>query len=251
MSTLKIDFNNLKYNLYDVLGIPQDSTNETIKKSFIKIVKKFHPDKNNALEEEIYYHIILANQILSNNILRQDYDNYLNITINTFNELKNTFEKDKKDLETILPPKEECINNYKNKIEELNKKHGYNDINLEESTMDKFNIIKQKREDIQITKEHFKDNDEFNNKFEDNKTEGKYKDQIIEYTGNVMELTAYTVNDNYTSLEDMDKLYVEDTVQHTKFSSLNRAFTINPVLKYENTKTLEEKMKEYKLERGL
>ena len=63
---MSIDFNTLKYNLYTILNVSNDADNVTIKTKFMKIIKNFHPDKNTELEEEIYYHIILANQVLLN-----------------------------------------------------------------------------------------------------------------------------------------------------------------------------------------
>ena len=42
-----------------------------------KIIKNFHPDKNSELEEDIYYHIILANQVLLNKESRKKYDNFI------------------------------------------------------------------------------------------------------------------------------------------------------------------------------
>jgi DnaJ-class molecular chaperone len=63
MSKIEIDFNNLKYNLYELLNVKQSDDSIKIKKKFMKVIKNFHPDKNSTLEEDIYYHIILANQI--------------------------------------------------------------------------------------------------------------------------------------------------------------------------------------------
>ena len=80
-------------------------------------------------------------------------------------------------------------------------------------------------------------------KFNNNKLSGKYKDQIIEYKG---ELTTYNGNDTYTNLADIDKLYIEDSILTNKYSSLDKAFTIQPIIEWNNNKTIEEKMKEYK-----
>ena len=56
MSKIEVDFNNLNYNLYELLNVSEDATEQTIKKNFIKITKTFHPDKNSELEEDIYYY---------------------------------------------------------------------------------------------------------------------------------------------------------------------------------------------------
>ena len=45
----------------------------------------------------------------------------------------------------------------------------------------------------------------------------------------------------------MDKLYIEDTIQTNKYSSLDKAFTLHPVIHIEENKmSLEEKIKKYK-----
>ena len=64
--SIEIDFNTLKYNLYEILNVDINDDDKKIKKKFIHVIKNFHPDKNSELEEDIYYHIILANQILLN-----------------------------------------------------------------------------------------------------------------------------------------------------------------------------------------
>ena len=88
---LTIEFNVLKYNLYEILNVLQSANINQIKTNYIKLIKKFHPDKNSNLEEDIYYHIIIAGQILLNNKLREEYDEYLNNKSDTYLELKNNF----------------------------------------------------------------------------------------------------------------------------------------------------------------
>ena len=126
MSKIEIDFTNLKYNLYEILNVQPDSDETKIKKNFMKLVKNFHPDKNSELEEDIYHHIILSNQILLNKESRKKYDSYLVDTAETFIELKNAFNKKCVNPEKYYPSKEESTIKFNNKIEELNKKHGFN-----------------------------------------------------------------------------------------------------------------------------
>jgi DnaJ-class molecular chaperone len=243
MSKIEIDFNNLNYNLYELLNVPYDATEQTIKKNFIKVTKTFHPDKNSELEEDIYYHIVLANQILTNKDLRNKYDLYLKEVAETFNDLKNNYNKFNKSF--VGPNEKESIQKFKIINEELNNKHGYNNNNNNNNIIDKFNKMKECRdiEEMKIEKEDIKNSKEFNIKFNNNKLSGKYKDQIIEYKG---ELTTYNGNDTYTNLADIDKLYIEDSILTNKYSSLDKAFTIQPIIEWNNTKTIEEKMKEYK-----
>jgi len=233
MSKIEIDFNNLKYNLCEILNVPPTSDESKIKKSFMKLIKNFHPDKNSELEEDIYCHIILANQILLNKDSRKKYDNYLVDTADTFNELKSSFSKIEKPSQTNADSTQ-----FNNKINELNKRHGYNSDEKSENTMDKFNKIKNNR-DITI-KQDVKNSNELNSKFMD-----LSKDQLVTYTGNPSELSTYVIGEQYTNLADLDKLYIEDSVQCSKFSSLDRAFTLQPVTKDITIKTQEEKMKEY------
>ena len=54
MSSMQVDFNRLKYNLYEILNVPYNASCDVIKKTFRKVIKKFHPDKNSELEEDIY-----------------------------------------------------------------------------------------------------------------------------------------------------------------------------------------------------
>jgi len=250
MSKIEIDFNNIKYNLYELLNVTADADASKIKKNFMKVIKNFHPDKNSDLEEEIYYHIILANQILLNKESRKKYDEFICGKAESFEELKSSFNKSVKDIEQYFPAKDSSFQTFNAKIDELNKKHGYSDNNLSETVMDRFSKIKEKRDvdHIKIEKENFKTMNEFNSKFDVNKQDGgKFQDQIVEFKGIPQELSTYVLGDNYTSLGDLDKLYVEDSVQSSKFSSLDRAFMLQPVSQSDITpKSVEERMKEYK-----
>ena len=249
MSKIEIDFNNLKYNLYEILNVPANSEETKIKKSFMKMVKNFHPDKNSELEEDIYYHIILANQILLNKDSRRKYDNYLIDRADTFDELKGSFSKTVKELDKNIPDKEASIALFNNTSNMLNKKHGYVD-NESVPIMEKFNKIKENRDsnDIKIEQENIKSTTEFNNKFDMHKSSdtGKFKDQLVEYKGMPAELSTYVIGEQYTNLADIGKLYIEDSVQSAKYSSLDRAFAIQSITSDINKKkTYDEKMKEY------
>lgn len=249
MSKIQIDFNNLKYNLYEILNVPSDADSVKIKKNFLKVIKNFHPDKNSELEEEIYNHIILANQILLDKEYRRKYDEFISGTAESFHELKKSFNKSVKDIEQYFPPKNNSVHQFNMKIEELNKKHGYDENKMSESVSERFKKIKEKREgyDVVVEKEDIRNMEEFNNKFNVNKTEGgKFFEQIVEYKGTPQELSTYVIGEQYTSLQDIDKLYVEDSVQSSRYSSLDRAFMLQPANKDSVAKSVEERMKEYK-----
>ena len=68
-----INFNELKFNLYEVLGLTNEASESRIKKSYKKLLIELHPDKNPDSNEDIFNHIIIANQVLGNAILRKDY----------------------------------------------------------------------------------------------------------------------------------------------------------------------------------
>ena len=252
MSKIEIDFNSLKYNLYQILNIPTNSDTSKIKKSFLKLIKTFHPDKNSELEEDIYQHIILANQILTNEATRKKYDNYLLDRADTFLEMKESFKKTYNNMENIFPSEAESNKLFNQKNEELNKKHGFVD-STNGSIIERFNDIKTKREHFTFTieKEDIKNTNDFNSRFDNSKVDGKFKNQIVEYKGQPNELSTYVMGENFTSLADIDKLYVEDSVQCSKYSSLDRAFTLQPVINIginDMKKTIDERMKDYKQE---
>jgi curved DNA-binding protein CbpA len=252
MSKIEIDFNSIKYNLYEILNVNKETDDVKIKKSFMKIIKNFHPDKNSELEEDIYYHIILANQILLNKESRKKYDIFIEENAETYFDLKDNFNKKKKEIDNTILDKGSSQNLFNYKINELNKKHCY-DTSLDNiSITERFNKAKEKREisDIKIEKESFIDTNDFNKKFENNKIDGKYKSQIIEYSGTPSELSFYVIGENYTNLLDIDKLYIEDSVQSSKYSSLDKAFSLQPVHKLNlfNNISFDDKMKEYQKE---
>jgi len=241
MSKIELDFNTLKYNLYEILNVKSDSDESKIRKNFIKLIKTFHPDKNSQLEEDIYYHIILSNQILLNKESRAKYDKFLEAKIDHFNDLKAGFNKlDKNDKKLD----NETIKEFNNKVELLNKTHNekcsYND---KTPTIEKYNKLLSSRNNINIIKEDIKTSKDFNSKFNEYKENGKFKDQIIEYE-NHNDLTTYT-GDSYVTLNHIEKLYLDDTITTNNFSSLDRAFSLIPVLKNEDDKTIKEKLVNY------
>lgn len=232
MSKIEIDFESLKYNLYEILNIPSDSTENKIKKAFIKLVKTFHPDKNSELEEDIYHHIILSNQILLNKDSRMKYDAYLEEKIETFNELKTKFNKN--DISVKVDK-----NEFNNKITKLNNKHGYNVALNNDSTIDKFNNIKiiRNKESI-IEKEKIDNIDDFNNKFSNYKEEGKFKNQIIEYNKNT-ELSTFD-NTSYVNLHNLETLYMDGPVVSNNYASLDKAFVLEKLPTKVNTTNIDE-----------
>ena len=151
--SIEIDFNTLKYNLYEILNVEINDDEKKIKKKFINVIKNFHPDKNSELEEDIYYHIILANQILLNKKNREKYNEFLLGTADMFYELKNKFKN----------------NNFIFNNKEINKNINFNDNydnNDNESLNDKYEKIIKNRNNISINYDSdIINNNIFNNKF--------------------------------------------------------------------------------------
>jgi len=248
-NNIDIDLNNIKYNLYEILNVNKNDEELKIKKSFMKVIKNYHPDKNTKLEEEIYYHIVLAKKILLNKESRKIYDSFIEDKTTTYSELKNNFNKSIKeessDEEEIT--KEERILLFNKKFEKLNNSHGYKSIDsMVDPTL--INKIKENRDrpDFQINKEIFKDGDDFNHKFENNKIDGTYKSQIIEYSDLPLDLLELN-NGNYSCLTDINKLYIEDSElnNNSNYSNLDKAFSLHPVLNVDETIPHIDKIKEY------
>jgi len=67
--------NFLNKNFYEILGVNKESTNDQIKKSYLKLAKQFHPDvnKENGADDK-FKNITLAYEELSNENKRKSYD---------------------------------------------------------------------------------------------------------------------------------------------------------------------------------
>lgn len=64
-------------DLYDVLGVPKNATEEQIKKSFRKLAAKHHPDRNpGKVNEDRFKEVNQANEVLSDAKKRSLYDEF-------------------------------------------------------------------------------------------------------------------------------------------------------------------------------
>ena len=244
--SIEIDFNTLKYNLYEILNVDINDDEKKIKKKFIHVIKNFHPDKNSELEEDIYYHIILANQILLNKKNREKYNEFILGTSEMFYDLKNNFNKFKNSNLLLNNDNDNEFNNkcheFNNKCHELDNKYHNETLNIKYE-----NFIKN-RDNISINYDsEIINNNIFNNKFIDKKeNEISNKLDIIEY------LPYELVCDNkFTYIDNINKLYIEDTITTDKFSSLDKAFVLQPNFDYKNNKSYKEKIEEYNNETEL
>ena len=74
------DENGNMINYYDIFNITYDADKEKIRSAFCSLVKIYHPDishKNTEIEKKKIDIIIKGYKILSDEILRQDYNSYL------------------------------------------------------------------------------------------------------------------------------------------------------------------------------
>ncbi len=66
-----------KPDFYFILGVSRDADQETIKKEFRKLAKKYHPDKGNSGNEEKFKQVNEAYEVLSDKTKRAAYDREL------------------------------------------------------------------------------------------------------------------------------------------------------------------------------
>jgi curved DNA-binding protein CbpA len=242
MSEYSINFDTLKFNLYEILNISQDASETKIKKAYRNLILHFHPDKNNKTEEEIYYHIITAYEILTNKENRTKYNNYLNKSSLSFEDLKKSYLNNDNNVEYT---KEEAINLFEKKKQELNIKHNYNDNYNTENIKNKYDkILKDRETQIQIPKENIGDSNDFNFKFQEKKN-NLYSDQII----SIQDSKNIISNDNsYTTLDvAFNNLYIEgEDITSSNYTSLSTAFKIQELDTNINNTDIESAIKKYK-----
>lgn len=153
-----MDFEDITFNLYDILCVNKDASKKDIKKAYNKLVLFYHPDKNNVNENEviqIYEKIVISYNILSNCNKRALYDKHVKELNESkhYTGLKDTFNKDVKEIESLFIHKKltqeefENLNNVMNQTVE-------NNIELptisENEILNVLNNEKKKRETINI-----------------------------------------------------------------------------------------------------
>tara|TARA_B110000879_G_C11175937_1_gene515930 strand:- start:3479 stop:4261 length:783 start_codon:yes stop_codon:yes gene_type:complete len=235
-SIFKCDFNKLKFNLYEIMKLTPECTSRQVKKVYRKLVSKFHPDKNNNVEEDIFNHIVIAYQVLSNPIEKTSYDSYLNnINKTSHRDIKQSYDNKQfhsNDSYEISKKK------YVEKIKKLEMKHKLKQVDNVDPLV-RIKSLKKVREQVQINYENIINNDDFNSKFNQRRTGFENKSESNQLT---------TVSkDTYTIINNYDDLYINDSVVSDKFSSLDNAFILNSEIKY-NVEDISDKMNRYKNE---
>ncbi len=232
-----IQFNSLEFNLYELLNLPIDSSIEEIKKTFRRLIKKFHPDKITEIEEKIYYNLTLANHILTNPVSRGKYDRWLLKSNQNHSSLKDNFKQEEEIIREYFPKnKEEATIKYKQDFDMLGKRHG----EYVEDKRTLQNIYKDKEKErvkINIAKENFEGMDDFNNTFSKRKINGTYNNMIVKRTTDIQPFTFK--NSNLAELKDFDKIYINDT-------QYRYAFELMPSDETKiNNKNMKERLDEY------
>lgn len=241
--SLKIDFDELPYDLFELLELSEDSSIKDVKKAYKKAVLKYHPDKNPDADEEFFSWISLAYKVLSDSENRELYMDW------------RKWKDDHLRLRELQKKKIE-INTSKSYAEfekDLNEKHGYDEsLNkdpLNSSDMaKKLNELRNNRDMLTIPKEDITDMDEAIKKLKKDEEKQKEKDQgIIEYNG---KLTTFATSNNVGSLDNFNKLYSSgDNVATSNVTSFNEAFKLTPYQEFvPDNLSLEERMKQYENE---
>ncbi len=233
----EINFNSLEFNLYELLNLPLTCSTDDVKKTFRKLIKKFHPDKITSLEEKLYYNITIANHVLSNPDTRKKYDEWLLKSHKSHSALKDNFNEALEEVKQYFPKsKEEAGGEFMRQFEELGKRHG--DINVDNRSLN--SIFKEKereRNNISIPKENFSSMDDFNKMFTERKTNGVYSNQLIKRN---MDIQPFTFgSSNYAELKDFHSVYARD-------NKLDYSFQLMPTGNTDfETKTIAQRMEEY------
>ena len=222
-----LNFSELEFNLYEILNLPYNCTTNDIRTIFIKLVKKFHPDKITELEEKIYYYITLAHHVLTNIDSRALYDSWL--LKNNNQEISST---DREDIDKYFPSNySDASTSYNNDEELFRKRHDlYDEDNrtFSERYTDKVNKLNQLES---IKKEKFKNMKEFNNVFDNRmQTGGIYNDNMIVYNTDqrIVNYKQNNKNLNYVSLRDFNKMYSDDTIIGSYYTSIDIAYKLQP-----------------------
>jgi len=186
-------------DFYEILGINKNASNAEIKKQYMKLIVKYHPDKSDDEKSVKMYELIQkAYEVLNNEKNKEDYDMLLKETEEKKESLKEKFQKfiklqNESKNEDIFTLKEikESITLIENDIQGLTKEQ------IESATE---NLILQREQDLiefsqnQIfTKEEF-NNEKFNAIFDYQKERAKNENK---------ELTQYNDISTFNSCENM------------------------------------------------
>jgi len=254
-NTIKIDFDEIPYDLFNILELDEDCKQKDIKIAYKKAVIKYHPDKNKSADKDFFSWITLAYTILIDEQHREMYKEYKDWNDN-HSKLKNNYIKLKNnndiklnndidiDTNTIIKKNADSFKKLNN---ELNKKHGYveNYVPYDKNQMEKLLSNKyEERNSISIEKKKITD---LNKAVDDEKKKNMKlnNNNIINYDGNITDLSSFN---KFGSINDIGKLYNEgNTIQgDNNVTSLDEAFKMSHYQEFiKDNISLEDKIKEY------
>ena len=267
---MKVNFDELEYNLYELLNIPENSNNDQIKSAYKKLVLKYHPDKNPGQDfTDLLSNVNIAYRVLKKSETRQKYDNYLKNKRNTndisHNNLKLNYQNNSKK-EVSQADIRNAKTGFHNKMNELNNKHNYNpDFSVMNSNQanQELNLLQERRKNLNIDHVPIFNNSKFTNqgfneKFDAFKNGDKnlniHNQEIIKTENNLVP-SAYHPSDNsltqYTPFTEAsyNDLYVEDSnIQSNNFTSLDIAFSLKDSNYQFDNKSIEDRLKAREME---
>ncbi len=223
-------------NLYDILNLSQDCTQDDIKKAHKKLAKKYHPDKKGG-DTEMYQLITDAYNILSTTKSRADYDEIYALSKQAESDhyqLKTQaldYLKAQKTETNVAKSKKELEKDFKKSFEEMDRKHQYKRDNdgktISGKEVDKMlkdlELVRQ-QEDIENIHEKLFDHDRINIKKFNAAFDAMYKkhNELIPHTGNPDPWnSAQGVDSSYSNINSYEDLYVEnDDTFSTAYTSL-------------------------------
>lgn len=92
-------------NYYRILEIPENSTQRDIKIAFRRLARKYHPDRNSAVSDEVMKNINIAFENLSDPEKRQIYDESLKVLKSNLTSSAEEFEdSDANSWDLSIPP---------------------------------------------------------------------------------------------------------------------------------------------------
>lgn len=106
-------------------------------------------------------------------------------------------------------------------------------------------IKKQRNEEVDIKRENLKNREQFNECFDTRKNDGTINTQLIKSNNDLIISGDGNVQNKFASVSSYETLYAEDSIQTSQYSSLDRAFTVQPVIKISNDENTKDRLQQY------
>jgi curved DNA-binding protein CbpA len=189
-------------DLYDVLNVEPDSSQEEINKAFHKMVKKFHPDKKGA-NQDLYELIVNAHQILKNKKTRTEYDDLYQLSKKADKEhvsFQGEFEQYKKLQDESHNPNSlrEAKMRFEDEFKQLDSKHGFKRSKLDDDPLSKKDT-NQMLEDLMLAR----DQDEIDFKPDSLFVKGKFNNDKFNEAFELMHDTGLDNSKDIIGYQDM------------------------------------------------